>query len=315
MEQAVSTFRGQINSKNIEGNLINELKNDSEKAKHFHERIEKVSIQISDGKRGAEFKKRIQSLNLAKEASDLTSKLTKYVQTEINKLQPDDEYGSMKEARRYVRNFNSKIEDLQPKIKVELESIIDKTIKESADEIMKEYLQHINSIVSELDIEEFDSEIAGINIGDMFTSSLRSTNDMLSDFIETKKVKVGTRTVKDSTWWKPWTWGRTREENVYESKELVNLDEFYTEAVEIINKDFDKSVNSAIIESKQISEDFKKYFLNEIDKLEKLLSEKINELKEMTQNVESIEKHIKENEKNQVWLKDFSNRLDSILKI
>lgn len=180
---------------------------------------------------------------------------------------------------------------------------------------MKEYLQHINSIVSELDIEEFDSEIAGINIGDMFTSSLRSTNDMLSDFIETKKVKVGTRTVKDSTWWKPWTWGRTREENVYESKELVNLDEFYTEAVEIINKDFDKSVNSAIIESKQISEDFKKYFLNEIDKLEKLLSEKINELKEMTQNVESIEKHIKENEKNQVWLKDFSNRLDSILKI
>lgn len=96
VEQAVSTFRGQINSKNIEGNLINELKNDSEKAKHFHERIEKVSIQISDGKRGAEFKKRIQSLNLAKEASDLTSKLTKYVQTEINKLQPDDEYGSMK---------------------------------------------------------------------------------------------------------------------------------------------------------------------------------------------------------------------------
>ena len=96
---------------------------------------------------------------------------------------------------------------------------------------------------------------------------------------------------------------------------MVNLDEFYTEAIEIINKDFDKSVNSAIIESKQISEDFKKYFLNEIDKLEKLLSEKINELKEMTQNVESIENHIKENEKNQVWLKDFSNRLDSILKI
>lgn len=315
VEQAVSTFRGQINSKNIEGNLINELKEDTKKAKHFHERIEKVSIQISDGKKGAEFKNRIKSLNLAKETDDLTSKLIKEVQREIDKLQPEDEYGSMKEARRYVRNFNSKIEDLQPKIKVELESIIDKTIKESADKIMKEYLEHINSMVSELDIKEFDSDSSGINIGDMFVCSLRNTNDMLSDFIETKRVKVGTRTVKDSTWWKPWTWGRTREENVYESKELVNLDEFYTEAVDIINKDFDKSVKSAIIESKQVSEDFKKYFLNEIDKLEKLLSKKVNELKDMTSSKENIEKHIKENEKNQVWLKDFIKRLDSVLEI
>lgn len=315
VEQAVSTFRGQINSKNIEGNLINELKEDAKKAKHFHERIEKVSIQISDGEKGAEFKKRIKSLNLAKETDDLTAKLIKEVQREIDKLQPEDEYGSMKEARRYVRNFNSKIEDLQPKIKVELESIIDKTIKESADKIMKEYLEHINSMVSELDIKEFDSDSSGINIGDMFAGSLRNTNDMLSDFIETKRVKVGTRTVKDSTWWKPWTWGRTREENVYESKELVNLDEFYTEAVDIINKDFDKSVKSAIIESKQVSEDFKKYFLNEIDKLEKLLSKKVNELKDMTSSKENIEKHIKENEKNQAWLKDFIKRLDSVLEI
>ena len=315
VEQAVSTFRGQINSKNIEGNLINELKEDAKKAKHFHERIEKVSIQISDGKKGAEFKEKIKILNLAKETDGLTSKLIKEVQREIDKLQPEDEYGSMKEARRYVRNFNSKIEDLQPKIKVELESIIDKTIKESADKIIKQYLEHINSMVSELDIKEFDSDSSGINIGDMFAGSLRNTNDMLSDFIETKRVKVGTRTVKDSTWWKPWTWGRTREENVYESKELVNLDEFYTEAVDIINKDFDKSVKSAIIESKQVSEDFKKYFLNEIDKLEKLLSKKVNELKDMTSNKESIEKHIKENEKNQAWLKDFIKRLDSVLEI
>ena len=315
VEQAVSTFRGQINSKNIEGNLINELKEDAKKAKHFHERIEKVSIQISDGKKGAEFKEKIKILNLAKETDGLTSKLIKEVQREIDKLQPEDEYGSMEEARRYVCNFNSKIEDLQPKIKVELESIIDKTIKESADKIIKQYLEHINSMVSELDIKEFDSDSSGINIGDMFAGSLRNTNDMLSDFIETKRVKVGTRTVKDSTWWKPWTWGRTREENVYESKELVNLDEFYTEAVDIINKDFDKSVKSAIIESKQVSEDFKKYFLNEIDKLEKLLSKKVNELKDMTSNKESIEKHIKENEKNQAWLKDFIKRLDSVLEI
>lgn len=315
VEQSVSTFIGQINSKNIEGNLINKLKEDAEKAKHFHDRIEKVSIQISDGKKGAEFKEKIKSLNLAKETDDLTSKLIKEVQREIDKLQPEDEYGSMKEAGEYVRNFNSKIEDLQPKIKVELESIIDKTIKESADKIIKEYLEHINSMVSELDIKEFDSDGLGINIGNMFAGSLRNTTDMLFDFIETKRVKVGTRTVKDSTWWKPWTWGRTREENIYWSEELVNLDEFYTEAVDIINKDFDKSIKSAIIESKQVSEDFKKYFLNEIDKLEKLLSKKVNELKDMTSNKESIEKHIKENEKNQAWLKDFIKRLDSVLEI
>ncbi|MEI0702971.1 hypothetical protein R4M05_14100, partial [Brachyspira intermedia] len=75
VEQAVSTFIKQINSKNIEGNLINELKNDAEKAKSFHEKIEKISVQISDGKKGAEFKDRIKNLNLAKDAHDLTQKL------------------------------------------------------------------------------------------------------------------------------------------------------------------------------------------------------------------------------------------------
>ena len=149
----------------------------------------------------------------------------------------------------------------------------------------------------------------------MFANGLRSANDMLSDFVETKRVKVGTRTVKDSTWWKPWTWGRTRQEDVYESREFVNMDEFYQEAVEMINKDFDRSVKSAVNEAKQVSEDFKKYFLNEIDKLESLLSKKVNELKDMTANVETIEKHIRENQKNQVWLKDFIDRLNNILEI
>ena len=93
------------------------------------------------------------------------------------------------------------------------------------------------------------------------------------------------------------------------------MDEFYQEAVDIINKDFDRSVKSAIDESKQVSEDFKKYFLNEIDKLENLLSQKVNELRDMTANVETIERHIKENEINQAWLKDFVSRLNKILEI
>ncbi|MEI0702970.1 hypothetical protein [Brachyspira intermedia] len=221
----------------------------------------------------------------------------------------------MKEARRYVRNFNTKIEDLQPRIKVELESIIDTTIKESADQIMKEYRRHIDSIVSELNMEKFSTSGSSINIGDMFANGLRNANDMLSDFIETKRVKVGTKTVKDSTWYKPWTWGRTREVDVFESRDFVNMDEFYQEAVDIINKDFDRSVKSAIDEAKKVSEDFKKYFLNEIDKLEDLLSKKVNELRDMTANVATIEKHIKENEKNQAWLKGFVDRLNNILEI
>ena len=55
--------------------------------------------------------------------------------------------------------------------------------------------------------------------------------------------------------------------------------------------------------------------MNEIDKLENLLSQKVNELRDMTANVETIERHIKENEINQAWLKDFVSRLNKILEI
>lgn len=313
VEQAVSSFIGQINSRNIEGNLVNSIKDSEEKLKDFHDKIEKVSNQIEDGKKGKEFKKRIESLNLYNEVETLTNNLIKKVNAEIHALNPDEEYGSMKEARRYVRNFNSKIEDLQPRIKVELEDIINKTIKESAETNIKEYKKYIASMVSELNIGEFETK--EVSIGDMFIDGLKNTNDILGDFIETKKVKVGTKTVKDSTWWKPWTWGRTREENVYESKELVNLDEFYQEALEIINTDFDKSVKAAIVEAKRLSNEFKDYFIKEIDKLEELLKKKVDNLKEITSSKKEAEKYKEENEKNHIWLEDFIKRLNKVLEI
>lgn len=315
VEQAVSTFIGQINSKNIEGELVNSIKDNEEKLKDFHDKIEKISGQIKEGEKGKEFKKRIEKLDLSEKTKKLVDDLRQNVNNKISKLKPDDEYGGIKEAKHYVRNFNSKIEDLQPKIKVELEYIINKTIKESAEKYIEEYKKYIASMLEELNIKEFNTEGTEINISYMFTDGLKNVNDMLFDFKETKKVKVDTRTVKDSTWWKPWTWGRTREENVYESIEMVNLDEFFDEAAGEINIVFNKSIEAAVKEAKRVSEEFKEYFKEEIDKLEKLLKDKVDELEKITSSKEEIEKHKEENEKNQNWLNDFIKRLNKILEI
>jgi hypothetical protein len=69
--------------------------------------------------------------------------------------------------------------------------------------------------------------------------------DVTDEDIATKEVVTGTRTVSDSTWWNPFSWGDTREVNIWGTEEYINLSSLWEKQLIIINGGFNELVSTA----------------------------------------------------------------------
>lgn len=134
------------------------------------------------------------------------------------------------------------------------------------------------------------------------------------------RVQVGTRTVSDSTWYKPWTWLSTREEAVYETKywteEYVILEDLYKTRDDEIRQYFGDLIRSTIekiqIDTKHYLEQFKHFIEEEYT----LAIEKIVEdLQAKSRNKANLEKQIDEAKRKLDQINEFKSKLDKVISL
>ncbi|WP_282174692.1 dynamin family protein [Vibrio diabolicus] len=109
-------------------------------------------------------------------------------------------------------------------------------------ELHDEYLEHISTLFPEsrkLELPIFK------NLKDSI-SSISLNIDLKDDDIDTRRVVVGSKTVKDSKWYNPFSWGRTKEVDVYGDEEFVDLQELWKERVTVIRSEFMKLRDAAV---------------------------------------------------------------------
>lgn len=109
-------------------------------------------------------------------------------------------------------------------------------------ELHQEYLDHIASLFPEsrtLELPIFKSLKESI-------STISLDMNLQESDISTRRVVVRTKTVKDSKWYNPFSWGRTREVDVYGDEEFVDLNDLWNERAKVIRTEFMKLKESAI---------------------------------------------------------------------
>ncbi|MGR5050389.1 dynamin family protein [Photobacterium damselae] len=119
-----------------------------------------------------------------------------------------------------------------------------KTIKA---ELHQEYIDHISSLFPEsrsLELPVFQSLKESI-------SAISLNISLQEQDVSTRRVVVGTKTVKDSKWYNPFSWGRTREVDVYGDEEFVDLNELWKDRVGDIRAEFRNLKEGAIERIKQ----------------------------------------------------------------
>lgn len=135
-----------------------------------------------------------------------------------------------------------------------------------------------------------------------------------------KRVKVGTKTVSDSTWYKPWSWFSTREEAVYKTQywteEYVQLEELYKTRDDKIRQYFNDLIRAVKEKIQKDTENylnnFKKFIEYEFTaEMEKI----VRELQEKAQNQANLQQQIKDAEQKLAQINEFKAKLDKVISL
>ena len=162
-----------------------------------------------------------------------------------------------------------------------------------------------------------------MNSIDVIMTDMPGANDFVQKYQEERKwkEKTGTRYVKNENkrWYKPWTWLQEdgHDEDVYAVRHVEyvtgsNINDVY---VAHISESIQDNVEEGKFEAKLQAKDFQDWFRNELDNINKIVSQKTKELKNATASSESVQQEIQKNKSKVKWLNNFEEELKHILSI
>ncbi|MCP1216896.1 dynamin family protein [Acetobacter orientalis] len=134
--------------------------------------------------------------------------------------------------------------------------------------------------------------------------------------IKTKQVVTGTKEVDDSSWWNPFSWGRTKTVTEYGSEAYVDLGSMWRERSTQIETQF----RDLVVKARERIEDGKDKlvtdyvaFLNH--EFDRKFQEIMASLKEKTMDKQTREKAIAGAKKECAWIENFKSKLDNTLAV
>lgn len=108
-----------------------------------------------------------------------------------------------------------------------------------------------------------------------------------------EKVKVGTREIDNSTWYKPWTWWDKKTEPLYKNMEITNLMEIWSERRTDLTRDFEGLIEAIKKDMKDKAKDLERgFFISAESQLEPLIKNLLNESNELSKNQSEKEEKI-----------------------
>lgn len=317
VKTAVDTFRKKVVDKDMRGKMMLSIQNNEEARAKINSQLKAVKEQLEAGEAGAEFRKKIQALDMMQQADAEIQRLRTKV-NEIAKNSSQKNQMTMLEVTQMMMRLDRKIRDLQSDVKTELENIIEDVINQGGQKIIEDYRKHVHSLIASGDLET--SSYSGECSINFLEEAIPDAQELINQYKYTEKVDTGEReTVKNWShkWWDILEFfePRTITKKIFTNVEMVDSNKVYGEYIEPIIAGFFKNLDSARKTAQRETEKFKRFFLKELDALENALQKKVEEDEKLTRDQSSIEKKLKEDQAKFEWLESFIERLDEILAI
>lgn len=199
-------------------------------------------------------------------------------------------------------------------------NLVEQTQKSSKDTLQEIFKEFNNSLFSGKAFEDMPLPVLEGLKHKMSNLEFSLSSNEVNVKKHSDRVQVGTRTVSDSTWYKPWTWLSTREEAVYETKywteEYVILEDLYKTRDDEIRQYFGDLIRSTIekiqIDTKHYLEQFK-HFIEEEYTL--AIEKTAEELQATSRNQANLEKQIDEAKRKLDQINEFKAKLDKVISL
>lgn len=310
---AVNSFKKLVEEKQMMEQLQKELVQDENKRIELGKQMGQIESQLEQGKKAKEFKKKIQALSRKQLENETIKKVSFKFEKEIREIQDifDEEKISFNRAESIIKFSTNQLQTIQSDIMTDIEKMVSDYIHNNAEKMIHEYISYVEGLISVQDMR-----IGRYNQQKIFTVNVPNAAQMIQKYKYSVKSPVREEAIKnlDRKWYTPWR-PKYKMITVYEEKEYVDGTKIMQELTMPFKKSFYQNLKNAEKQMDDEAEKFKKFFLEEFERLESLLTAKVRDLKELSQNQGYLLEKIQKESKRKEWLDDFIEKLDSILEI
>lgn len=329
IKNIVDTFINKLESANTFETAIAEVSSNEAEKEAIVKKIEGIKAKLESGEEAKKFKKDIKNLNYDSEINNRSTEIVKKAEEKVTAYLDESKKKEMTraEAEEMYKNLLEVAGDVEAKMRVDLENLVNKTVKKNATDLLEKYKEKLSDLVSELkDLGEADIDPYKIMLGDI--SSMGNIDSYLENSTEKKKeweVVGNHREYKEIFGLRRWLNNKLGTSfNVdYEviddydwvEHEYIDGDKLSAQFIMPIQKKLYKSQALAMDFAKQGAELIKDDFSKKFDELDKLLKEKLSELKQCASDEKIAKRKLEEAKKKKAWLEDIQGRVNAILDI
>lgn len=327
---AVNSFKKILENKKLEEKLRQDMIKDDKIREEYNRTMEALQQKLKKGEEAKKIKEEIDGLIIC-DTDELKSMLEKVVIvldvvlegtklpdmnnilediklltliTDMNKIKCEEDMS----VREVICHFKKLVENVQSDIMTDIESRIIKNFRKKAQNLLEKYKKYVKGLIS-VDCDLFNTNDF-INIID-----LPEPDELISQCLSIETIKVGEELVDNPcyTWWNPFTWYENQD--VYTKVTKIDSDKLNEIYFAPLLKNFTNNISNIIGCLEKEDKKLKGFFKKEIDKLDKIVLAKAQELNEVIQDKVTLERKIREDNEKFKWLEDYNNKLNKILEI
>lgn len=316
IKNIVDTFQKKLESQAYFTKLAEEITKNKEKRNEFIDKIGIIKKNLSDGDNVKKFKNKIDKISYDKELKEATLNVLYDVQDKMqNYLKTAKGNIDKKEAYDYYNTLKIFAEKMQLEMKLNLEGLLNQYINKSANAILDEYKQRLNTLTSEVGA---DNIVIDINPFAMIEGEIPSLEKLnLKEKVRKEKIDEIEHGNKDKRWWKPWTWfdDEYYVEDIYKDVPCYDKLDFAAKFFVPFRKNLISNQQEALDYAKKSSDNVKNAYKEVFNELDYIIKEKIRQLEVCIEQQNNTEKIIENLKRKNEWLKNVSKKVNKILDV
>ena len=315
--------------------LKREILTNEESARRIQENINAINVKLQRGDEARRLKERVARISYTEEIKRLCNEIFINAQGRITRTINENRGKKLTivQAKGEVARLSRFMAELQAKVKVDLETVVNDHVRKNANSLLDEYKRSLSELVQDLNVKEV--VVDPLKLMEGAIDIVIDDQALIDELKKTERVKTGqhqVRNTEDKAWWdSPSTWLNVfkwsnwsdeipdyKTVYEYEDQDFVDCAELDDRYLARLQKTLNVNVGKAQSEAEKQAEMVKRDFSKKFDQLNELLKKKWAELKACEDDKRNAEQAIvaaKEALERQTWLEGIRNRIEKILEV
>ena len=325
----VYSFNNKLKELNAEAELIDSIKDNESDKQKLEKEISKIEDEIQTGRSAKDYIKLIDNINVIDEVTEDVEDISGTFQTKIDNIirgYNNDTKVPKDKALKQIKDIDEQRIDIDAQLKAQLTKVFEREFKrtyKTAIDIYRERLERLGFKSKDGNYEFNPIDYVGCEMGNLDQLFQESTEVVDEGHHETRTIREAYQEKKTNWFWTPWNWGTERYETKYRDKDVqvwIKNEVEYVDMKKVVNEYFVPFQTMLIEQQEGIplhieneTTKLKDHLKKEFAEIEKILSKKLGNLKQMLNNAAQTQAEIDEQKRQLEWMRGIISRINKLV--